>query len=181
LRRSIRAGDELSGTSEHLKGLIQVSARIRAGDSGGPLVDATGAVVGMDTAAADGPRHAGFAIPIDRALGIAQRIRAGRGSADIHIGPAAFLGVEVLSRGLLPLPAGGAFVSEVVPASPAASAGLTPGDAITAVGGQGVATPSGLQRRLDAHHPGDAVPVTWLDALGLPHTATVVLGSGPPA
>jgi S1-C subfamily serine protease len=186
LRRSITASDDADSSSEHLKGLIRVNARVRPGDSGGPLVDALGRVIGMDTAAATGPGLAGsategFAIPINRAAAIAAQIEAGHASADVHIGAAAFLGVEVVSAGPLTRLAGGAVVAAVSAGSPAASAGLSTGDVITGLGGAAVRSAAGLERRLDAHHPGDPVPVTWRDPLGAPHTATVVLGSGPPA
>jgi S1-C subfamily serine protease len=181
LHRSITASDELDSSSEHLKGLIRVNARVRAGDSGGPLVDAAGRVIGMDTAAASGGTTAGFAIPINRVAAIAAQIEAGRASAEVHIGAAAFLGVDVVSAGPLSGLAGGAVVAAVSPGSAAASAGLVSGDVITGLGGAAVSSAAGLERRLGAQHPGDPVPVTWRDPLGVSHAATVVLGSGPPA
>jgi S1-C subfamily serine protease len=51
LSQSITASDEGSGNSEQLSGLIESNAPIQAGDSGGSLVNASGQVVGMDTAA----------------------------------------------------------------------------------------------------------------------------------
>ena len=186
LHRSVTALDDLGSRAEHLKGMIRVSARLRPGDSGGPLVDAAGRVIGMDTAGTDdaeltGRASAGFAIPIDRAARIAGRIEAGRGSDEIHIGDAASLGVEVLSDGPAPNPGGGAFVAAVISGSPAASAGLSAGDVITELGGATVGSAEELERRLGAHHPGDAITVTWRDPLGAPHAANIVLGTGPPA
>jgi S1-C subfamily serine protease len=78
LHRSITALDAADARAEHLRGMIEVSARIRPGDSGGPLVNAAGQVVGMDTAAAYGSVPRGYAIPIDRARAIAGRIEAGQ-------------------------------------------------------------------------------------------------------
>jgi S1-C subfamily serine protease len=52
LGRSITASDEGSGSSENLSDMIQTNANIQPGDSGGPLVNASGQVIGMDTAAA---------------------------------------------------------------------------------------------------------------------------------
>ena len=65
-----------SGT---LTGLLQTDAAISSGNSGGPLVDATGAVIGINTAvAASGngvsASNIGFVIPIDQALRIAQQL-----------------------------------------------------------------------------------------------------------
>jgi len=87
LGESITAFDDVTGSSEHLTGLIQTDAGIQPGDSGGPLVNAHGLVIGMDTAASSGlrfqPKSAtvGFAIPINRALFIAAQIAQGASSA----------------------------------------------------------------------------------------------------
>jgi S1-C subfamily serine protease len=100
LGQNITASDEGDGTSEQLTGLIQTNANIQPGDSGGPLVNSNGQVVGIDTAASSGfnlssSSSDGYAIPIDRAISIARGIIAGNASTTVHIGPTAFLGVEV--------------------------------------------------------------------------------------
>src|SRR5690606_36197471 len=59
--------------SESLSGMIEVDADIVSGDSGGALLDADGDVVGINTAASQGSANVtGYAIPIDRALDVAQ-------------------------------------------------------------------------------------------------------------
>jgi S1-C subfamily serine protease len=73
----------------------------------------------------------------------------------------------------------GATVLGVLSSGPAAQAGLSAGDVITGVGGQRVASAAGLTAVLAGHSPGDRVTVTWLDAAGGTHSATVALGSGP--
>src|ERR1700727_1285325 len=98
LNQSITAGDDLDGASEQLSGLIQVNADIQPGDSGGSLVNSAGQVIGMDTAASQGfsfqsSGTQGFAIPINAALTVARQIEAGHGSATVHVGTTAFLGV----------------------------------------------------------------------------------------
>ncbi len=103
LNQTITASDELGGT-ETLHGMLQTNAQIIQGDSGGPLVSTDGKVIGMDTAASSGSfgnqttSNVGFAIPINRALSIAQRIRNGQGSSAITIGASGFLGVLVPSQ-----------------------------------------------------------------------------------
>ena len=101
LDRSITAHDEADSSSEELHGLIQVDADIQAGESGGPLVDDRGRVVGVDTAGSAGydlqSGGEGFAVPIDEAMTVARQIHAGHGSATVHIGASAFLGVQISS------------------------------------------------------------------------------------
>ena len=100
VNQTITASDEGSATGkETLHGMLQTDARIVPGDSGGPLVNAQGQVIGMDTAAATGTfggqSNVGFAIPINRALGIAHQIESGKATGNIKIGLTGFLGVLV--------------------------------------------------------------------------------------
>ena len=102
LNQSITASDDFGGGSEQLTGLIRTDAPIQPGDSGGPLANASGEVVGIDTAASSGfsfqsSSTAGFAIPINAALSTARQIENGQGSTTVHIGATAFLGVQVSS------------------------------------------------------------------------------------
>jgi len=100
--RTITAGDQGSGTTETLHGMLQTSAEIQPGDSGGPLANAAGKVIGMNTAASSSSATSsssgstmGYAIPINTALSIAREIAAGHGSSTIQIGLPGFLGVLV--------------------------------------------------------------------------------------
>jgi S1-C subfamily serine protease len=184
---SVTASDAAAGTSERLSGLIGHNAPIKPGDSGGPLVSQAGKVIGMNTAASAGFTMQGqtqaFAIPINRALSIADRIESGRGSATVHIGATGFIGVAVFSADqaeLRGVPAGtGVMIQGVFPRSPASAAGLTAGDVIVSAGGRQVASPETLQSVLQRRHPGDRVGLTWIDQGGLRHSATVTLMNGP--
>ena len=95
LNRTIVASDQTSGLTETLYGMLQTNADVRPGDSGGPLADATGRVIGIDTAAGGDAVYSGYAIPINQALPIARQIAAGRPGARIQIGLPAFLGALV--------------------------------------------------------------------------------------
>jgi S1-C subfamily serine protease len=180
--RAITVGDDQGG-SESLTGMIETNAAVQPGDSGGPLMNAAGQVVGMDTAASvgNGPVAAatsdGYAIPINKAMSIALQIMRGNASATIHLGGTAFLGVEVeeSSSG-----GSGAVITSVVPGSPAAAAGLTPGDLITSVGGHAVSSPAGLTTIIMTQKPGAPISATYLDQEGATQTANLALGSGPP-
>jgi S1-C subfamily serine protease len=102
LNRTITASDAGSGTSETLHGMLQTNAPIAEGDSGGPLANTAGQVIGMDTAAntralGGAGTDQGFAIPINRAVGIARQMASGHGGGAIHLGQPAFLGIEIAS------------------------------------------------------------------------------------
>lgn len=194
LNQAITASDESGGGSEQLTGLIQLNADVQPGDSGGPLVNADAKVIGMDTAASAGFQfqdqgNQGFAIPINRALSIAKQIRANQSSATVHIGPSAFLGVEVSSgpqngqggRGGFGQGgnSNGPLVAGVVNGSPADQAGLEQGDVITSLGGKTVDSATTLTTLMTQHHPGDKVTLGWTDQAGQSHSTTVQLATGP--
>jgi S1-C subfamily serine protease len=197
LNQSITASDELSGSSEQLTGLIETNADIQPGDSGGSLVNAYGQMIGMDTAASSGYQfqtqsgqsaEQAYSIPINEAVSIAKQIEAGTSSADAHIGATGFLGLEIQSSSQSPFggfgssgDSTGVAIAGAVSGSPAAGAGLTAGDEITAVGGHSVSTGEDIAKALVPYHPGDSVSLSWLDTSGQSHTATVTLATGPAA
>ncbi|HZC70931.1 MAG TPA: trypsin-like peptidase domain-containing protein [Jatrophihabitans sp.] len=176
LDRSITATDESGQNAEKLSGLIQVKAAIVSGDSGGPLYDASGDIVGIDTAASSHQAQdsTAYAIPIDSAVNIADQIESGVQTSTIHIGLPAFLGV-----GLSPNQTRHAEVSSLLPGGPAASAGITSGSVITSVNGTKVTTADSLKQTLQRFEPGQKVSIGWTDASGTSHTATVTLATGP--
>jgi S1-C subfamily serine protease len=67
LDRSITVGDEVTGATKRLSGLIQTDAAINPGNSGGPLIDERGQVVGINSAVSRAAEGIGFAIPINAA------------------------------------------------------------------------------------------------------------------
>src|SRR5579862_1617809 len=183
--RTITASD--GSRAERLTGLIETNAALQPGDSGGPLLDRSGRVVGMDTAAETSVGYGfqetaasdGYAIPIGRALAIAKLIVSGTSSATVHIGATAFLGVQVTSAGY-GYDVTGAAIAAVVPGGPADSAGLLPGDVITAAGGKTVSSPDALTTMLLSKKPGAKLEVAFMDQTGASQNVVVTLGSGPP-
>lgn len=180
LDRSITALSELSGTSEHLTGLIETDAPIQSGQSGGPLVNAGGRVLGMVTAGSSSFQVSqndsrGYAVPATSFRSIATSIVQGRASATVHVGATAFLGVQLMST------QGGALVLQVVATSPAAAAGITPGDVIVGLAGQTVSSPDTVASVLAAAAPGTTVQVVLTDQTGQQRTVTAALVAGPPA
>jgi S1-C subfamily serine protease len=75
----------------------------------------------------------------------------------------------------------GVSVAGTVSGSPAANAGLTQGDTITAIGGQSVNSAEDVAHTLVKYHPGNSISVTWVDASGQSHTANLTLTTGPAA
>jgi serine protease Do len=112
---------------------IQTDAAINPGNSGGPLINTRGEVVGINSAIASrsgGFQGVGFAIPIDLAKPILQQLRA---SGKVTRG---WLGVSIqpltpdLAKSFGLTATQGALVSSVVEGSPAAQAGVRPGDVV---------------------------------------------------
>ena len=168
----------VSGTDRalaSLTGLLQTDAAINPGNSGGPLANAAGQVIGVNTAVAGRSSGIGFAIPVDRARTVLERLRADGGTGAGRSIETAFLGVttrDAADGGQ------GALVAEVAPGSPAAAAGLRPGDLIVAVAGRPVTGAAELGGRVREHEPGDRVEVRYRRG-GAERTAQVTLASRP--
>ena len=120
----------------------------------------------------------GYAIPIDTAVSIAKQIESGAASSTIHTGATAFMGVAIAST---TGQSSGVELEGAQPNTPAAQAGLTGGDVITALNGTPVTSGTQISQALIPLHPGDKVTVTWTDTSDQSHTTTLTLGTGPSA
>ena len=171
LDQQITTQTEGNAQGQTLSGLIEISNDVISGDSGGATYDAQGEVVGMTTAASSGGDVVGYAIPIAKVLRIADDLQSGVSSSRYTYDRPAFLGIALGDSSTT--------VAGVYRDTPAAEAGLTGGDSVTAVDGTRVTTSAALRTAIAAHSPGDDVRITWTDTSGGSHTATVTLATGP--
>lgn len=108
--------------------MIQTDASINPGNSGGPLVNALGEVIGVNSSIfspSGGSIGLGFAIPINRARRVTEDLLAHGVVRRPWIGIKLQLGNPTSARDLMNK---GVVVASVVPGSPAARAGIKPGD-----------------------------------------------------
>ena len=122
------------GGNIRIKDFLQTDAAINPGSSGGPLINLDGEVVGINTAiASQNNSNSGvaFGIPVNLVRKVARQLlekgAVTRGFLGLHLA-SAFEPADALKLGLES--ANGALVDAVYPETPAAAAGLKPGDVI---------------------------------------------------
>jgi len=163
---------------------IQTDAAINHGNSGGPLLDRHGRVIGVNAqieSESGGSDGVGFAIPSSTVRSIVRQLIA---TGEVEH---AYLGIR-----MAPTPEGVA-VTEVLPGTPAAKAGLraatgtkvvdgqeqpTGGDVVLEFDGDDVTSAVALQSAVDARRPGDTVRIVVLRN-GSRRTIEVTLGVRP--
>jgi S1-C subfamily serine protease len=183
-------GRDITTDGGHLRNLVQTDAAINPGNSGGPLLDATGAVIGVNTAIAKDSTGIGFSIPIDIARPIMRQALAGEALARPYIGiQYVSITPQIVDHLSLPVSAG-AFVQlldengdptgadAVRASSPAAEAGIKTGDIVTKINGQAIDALHPLDAVLTQFAPGDKITLEVIR--GTDHkTLTVTLGTRP--
>jgi putative serine protease PepD len=171
--RAVTAGESDSESS--FINALQTDAAINPGNSGGPLVDATGAVIGVNSAIASlgttsqlGSIGLGFAIPINQARKTAdQLIKNGVATYPV-IGVS--LNMNYTENGAQVATTG----RGILPESPAEKAGLRGGDVIIEIDGKEIYSPEELIVSIRAKNVGDRVTLGFLRD-GVKKTVTLTL------
>jgi len=151
--------------SENYVPFIQTDVAINPGNSGGPLFNLDGEVVGVNSqiySRTGGFMGLSFAIPIEVAMDVVEQIKTkGRVSRG-------WLGVLIqdvtreLAESFGMSQPRGALVAQVLPDSPAATAGLQPGDVILSYNGRDVPTSSSLPPLVGATPVGESAGLVVL-------------------
>ena len=148
---------------EEIENFIQTDAAINQGNSGGPLIDITGKVIGVNTAIysqSGGSVGIGFAIPANLVTTVKDSIIATGKFEKPYIG--IYLGnldadkVKALNL----KSSNGVFIAGTVPNGPAAAAGITKNDIITAVDGKEVNSAGVFVGEIAAKKVGQSVKLT---------------------
>ncbi len=126
-----KTSEGLLGPEPHTyRGFLTTDASINAGNSGGPLVNTAGEVVGVNSAVDKRGAGVGYAIPIDHAKRMIPILldegRPTRTWLGIFIHPV----TPELAKQRQLAKVTGVLVSEVIPGSPAAKAGIKAGDIV---------------------------------------------------
>ena len=143
LHRTVQVTD----TQQYID-LIQTDAPINPGNYGGPLLNIDGEMIGINVAVRVGAQNIGFAIPVDRAMDIAARLLSTERSGGVWHGIVPSAG-EDNEQGIV--------ARSVQTGSPAAQAGIQPGDVITRINSLNVQRSLDLERAMIGLRPGQEV------------------------
>ncbi|RPH71226.1 MAG: PDZ domain-containing protein [Myxococcaceae bacterium] len=165
--RSFKANDQL------YIDFLQTDAAINPGNSGGPLMNLDGEVIGINTAIFSGAQGIGFAIPVDKVRRIVQELKSFGKVRPAWVGINAMDLTAPVARKLGWERSDGVVVESVDAGSPAAAAGIRPGDVVAELGGTPVQDTDELQARLRGYPARAAMPlVLWREGRRVEVTVT---------
>ncbi|PJG86536.1 DegQ family serine endoprotease [Conservatibacter flavescens] len=158
-------GRSTGSDSGSYENYIQTDAAVNRGNSGGPLINLQGELIGINTAIispSGGNAGIAFAIPSNMANNLVQQIIE---FGEVRRGMLGIKGGELnadLAEAFNVTAKQGAFVSEVIPDSAAAKAGIKAGDVIVALNGQKIASFAELRAKIATSGAGKEVELTYL-------------------
>ncbi|HEY0182774.1 MAG TPA: Do family serine endopeptidase [Rhodopila sp.] len=144
---------------------IQVDAPINQGNSGGPLFTQDGKVIGMNTAILSptgGSVGIGFAVPSDMIRTVSAQLEKSGHVTRGYVGVEAQQITPTTAQAMHLKVNDGALLAGVQADSPAAAAGLQPGDVIQAVNGTKVSNPKELALNVAGIQPGEEAHLSVL-------------------
>ena len=151
---------------ETYEDLIQTDAAINPGNSGGALLNMNGEVIGINSAkaGASGVEGMGYAIPVDKAMPILDKLMSLETRNKIEDGQYGYLGINGQSVSsdatfLYGIPQG-VYVTYSEEGGPAENAGIHDGDIISAFDGMELTSMQDLQEMLQYYAPGEEVECT---------------------
>jgi putative serine protease PepD len=154
-----------------ITGAIQTDAAINPGNSGGPLLDANAQVLGLNDQIqtnSGSSAGVGFAVPSNTASRIANDIIGGKPVKH------AYVGVDLNANAN----SGGAQINSVQPGSPADTAGIQPGDVVTAINGKSISSTEQFIETVDTYAPGQKLKMT-VNRNGATKSFQLTLGTRP--
>ncbi|MGA2253808.1 MAG: Do family serine endopeptidase [Thermoguttaceae bacterium] len=144
---------------------IQTDAAINPGNSGGPLVDLDGKVIGINTAISSnngGYQGVGFAIPANLAKWVGGQLETAGKVHRAYLGVGIQMVTQPLAKQFNLKVHEGVIVTEVRSSTPAAKAGVEPGDVILDFSGKAVSSPRQLQGLVEMSNVGSSESLTIL-------------------
>jgi serine protease Do len=144
---------------------LQTDAPINPGSSGGPLVDVEGRLVGINTlilSQGGGNEGLGFAAPVHIVRSVVESLRAHGRMLRGWIGARVQTVTPLLAAGLALPEDATVIVADVVSATPAAQAGLRPGDVLASLDGRPLDNARQFDVRLYRARPGEVVRLELL-------------------
>ena len=157
---------------------LQTDASINPGNSGGPLFNLRGEVIGINTAINPRAQGIGFSVPIDMVTPLIDELKSTGRVARGWIGVGLKQLDAELAKQLELEGTEGVLVGAVYKGTPAADAGLLPGDVVLRLDGEAVGSSEALIRKVGSRRPGDVVKLDVVRE-GKPKTLKVALAERP--
>lgn len=161
--QGIISATERAGTDIGIiENLVQTDAAINPGNSGGALIDARGQLIGINTVIytrSGGYQGIGFAIPIDQATDVMNKLIEGKKISRGYLGVSLQALTKEIREHIEFKQGDGVYIRAIVQGGPAQKAGLLPGDVITKINNTPVKDDRIALRLVAGLVPGKSYPI----------------------